>query len=78
MRSSLVNKNVTVDGRRTSIRLEPYMWEALEEVCRRRGLTLHEFCTEVDTRRSASSLTAAIRVAILAFFREGGRDHPRP
>jgi predicted DNA-binding ribbon-helix-helix protein len=47
MVSTLVNRNVTVAGHRTSMRLEPSMWEALEEICRREGRTVHQVCTEV-------------------------------
>ncbi|MCA8931848.1 MAG: ribbon-helix-helix domain-containing protein, partial [Rhodospirillaceae bacterium] len=31
MTSTLLSRNITVDGHRTSIRLEPEMWEALDE-----------------------------------------------
>lgn len=73
MSSTLKSRNVTIAGRRTSIRLEPYMWSALEEICACSGVTLHQFCTEVDQHRRQSSLTAAVRVAILAFYRQAAR-----
>lgn len=81
MPSTLVNRNVTVAGRRTSIRLEPLMWQALEEVARARNQTIHELCSEVDARRGDSSLTAAIRCALLAHYRDaaaaiGGLERP--
>ena len=68
--STLVSHNVTIDGRRTSIRLEPYMWAALKEICDAESLSIHEFCSRVDSCREQSALTAAIRVAITAYFRE--------
>ena len=40
--SALVMRNVRVRGRRTSIRLEPQIWDTLAEMCRR------EFCTPHD------------------------------
>lgn len=67
--STLVSRNITVDGRRTSIRLEPTMWEALQEISDREGISIHQFCTQVDQHRHESSLTAAIRVAILMYYR---------
>ncbi len=67
--STLVNRNVRVSGHRTSMRLEPVMWEALEEICRRESRTIHDICTLVDGRRRESSLTAAMRVFILGYFR---------
>ncbi len=71
MPSTLDSRNITIDGQRTSIRLEPYMWDALEEICAIEGLTIHEFCSRVERTRGASSRTAAIRVAILQYYREG-------
>jgi len=67
--STLVSGNVTVAGRRTSIRLEPQMWGALREICAREGKTVHMLVTEIDRGRAASSLTAAIRVYVMDYFR---------
>lgn len=65
----LVCRNVTVSGRRTSLRMEPELWDALEEVARREGLILNQLCTRVDRRRGTANLTASLRVAIVAYFR---------
>lgn len=65
----LVSRNVTVSGRRTSIRLEPEMWDGLTEICRREDITPHQLATLVDRCRNRSSLTAKLRVFILAYFR---------
>ncbi len=45
------------------------MWDALDEICHREGMTLSQLCQRIDERRRASSLTAAIRVFILTYFR---------
>ncbi|TQV73377.1 ribbon-helix-helix domain-containing protein [Denitrobaculum tricleocarpae] len=66
--SSLVSRNILVSGRRTSLRLEPVMWDALGEVCRRESKNANELCTMINARRNESSLTAAVRVFILAYF----------
>ncbi len=68
--SSLVARNVMVGERRTSVRLEPAMWDALREIGEREGKTLNELVTEIDRHRRASSLTAAIRVFALIWFRD--------
>lgn len=66
----LVSRNVTVDGRRTSIRLEPYMWDALSHIQEREAVSVHRLCTWIDARKpSHGSLTAAIRVFLLAYYR---------
>lgn len=67
--STLVIRNIVVAGRRTSVRLEPAMWEALREIARRRRLSLHALVTEIARHRRASSLTAAIRVYIVDYYR---------
>src|SRR5690348_18493034 len=68
-KSSLVIRNVIVGGRRTSVRLEPTMWDALTEIARHQRRTLREIVTEIERDRTASSLTAAIRVYIVQFYR---------
>src|SRR5947209_18896576 len=65
--SSLVIRNIVVAGHRTSVRLEPTMWEALREIARQRETNLNELVTEIDRHRDASSLTAAIRAFIVRF-----------
>ncbi len=68
--SSLVSKNITVLRRRTSIRLEPEMWVALNDIADREKCSVHDICTIVYIRKDAStSLTAAIRVFIMLYYR---------
>jgi len=70
----MIARNVTVAGRRTSVRLEPEMWEALQEITQRQGVTLHQLCTEISRARGLSSLTAAIRAYALAYFRSAATE----
>lgn len=73
--STLVIRNVTVLDQRTSIRMEPEMWDALLDVCRREGRTTHEICSEVARAKpNPASLTAAIRVFLLAYYRAAATD----
>ena len=67
--STLLNRNVWVGRRRTSLRLEADMWQALEEVAGDSGLTIHELCTKIDGVRRESSLTAAVRVFLLRYYK---------
>jgi len=68
--STLVSRNVTIAGHRTSVRLEPEMWSGLSEICRRERAKLHEICTSIAMRKHEdTSLTAAIRVFVMAYFR---------
>lgn len=72
--STLRSGNVTVAGRRTSIRLEPAMWQALREISVREGKTMHALVTEIEQSRAQSSLTAAIRVFLLDYFRAAATE----
>ena len=72
--STLINRNVTVAGHRTTMRLEPAMWDALQQVCAREGKALNDLVTEIDGQRLESSLTAAIRVYLLSYFRAAATD----
>src|SRR5271155_369265 len=67
--SSLVIHNIVVGGHRTSVRLEPVMWDALQDIAQRLRVTRHDLVTGIDRERTASSLTAAIRVYIVDFYR---------
>ena len=67
--SSLAIHNVVVAGHRTSVRLEPVMWEALHDIARQQRVTVHDLVTVIDRQRSESSLTAAIRVYIVNYYR---------
>jgi len=67
--SSLMIHNIVVAGHRTSVRLEPVMWDALHDIARRRRATMHDLVTDIDRERTASTLTAAIRVYTVDFYR---------
>lgn len=69
MAETRICRNVKVSGRRTSLSLEPYFWQSLEEVCRREGLTINTLCTLIDKRRGNATLTAVLRVFLLRYFR---------
>jgi predicted DNA-binding ribbon-helix-helix protein len=67
--STLVLGNVVVAGHRTSVRLEPAIWEALQDILQREAKTLNQLVTEIDRARIASSLAAAIRVFVVRYYR---------
>lgn len=69
MEDFYITRNVTIGNKRTSLRLERPMWEALDEICMRDNLSIHELSSMVNDSRRGSSLTAAMRVFALAYFR---------
>lgn len=76
-------RNILLHGRqRTSIRLEPSMWDALEDIARRECINVNELCSRIDLRLQEQSrrkglspeesdvtLTSGVRVFISAYFR---------
>lgn len=74
IQNSLISKNVTVNGRRTSLRLERASWLALDDICRFESLSLHELCSLVELQRQGSSRTSAVRAFIVSYFRKAAID----
>ena len=73
--SVLISRNLLIGTKRTSARLEPDMWAALFEIARREGLSVHEVATMIDkTKPEFCSLTAALRVAVTAYFRAAATE----
>ncbi|MEQ8194545.1 MAG: ribbon-helix-helix domain-containing protein [Rhodospirillales bacterium] len=68
MISTLISRNVTIRGRRTSLRLEKQVWDALDEICGREQVNLHELCTYIESQRKKSSRTSAVRTFALIYF----------
>ncbi len=69
MPSRLVNRNVTASQGRTSMRLEPELWDALQEICERERLTLGEVVRRIEQRGHPGGRTSAVRVHVLDYFR---------
>jgi|SRR5579864_7803317 len=70
MQQHLQTRNLTVNGRRTSVRLEPVFWKGLHEIADRREITIHELATEILNKKPrSSSLTSAVRAYIVGFYR---------
>lgn len=75
-KKSLVTRNITVAGRRTSVRLEPDMWDALCEVSQRESHSIHELCTLIQNMKvEDSSLTTAIRTFLINYYRAAATNH---
>ncbi len=49
--------------------MEPLLWDSLREICEREDMTIHQLCSQIDQRRGAANLTAAIRIFIVSYYR---------
>ena len=61
--------NIVVNGHRTSIRLEPEMWSALSEIAAAERVRVNELVSRIASRTRSGSLTSAVRVFIMAYYR---------
>lgn len=69
-RTALLSRNISIKGKRTSIRLESQMWAAMKEIAEREHCTIHELCTLIASRRRPGlSLTASIRIFLMLYFK---------
>jgi predicted DNA-binding ribbon-helix-helix protein len=74
--SSLDTYNVKLHGRRTTLRLEPDLWDALQEISRDLGCRVDDLASEVELARGGGSLTSSLRSFIVRHYREKSREIP--
>ena len=67
--STLVNRNITASGKRTSMRLEPELWNGLQEICRRERVDLSTMVRRIHKESGGGGRTSAVRVYVLRYFR---------
>ncbi len=65
----LVCKNVIVNGRRTSMRLDRETWISLGDICNRERISIHDLCSKIDSAKGKSGLSSATRLFVLTYFR---------
>ena len=68
-RDHLLCKNVTINGHRTSLRLEQTFWDSFNEICQREELTVHQLFALIENHRQVSSRTSAVRTFIVNYLR---------
>jgi predicted DNA-binding ribbon-helix-helix protein len=72
--SRLVNRNVVAERGRTSMRLEPELWEALLEICGREGEDMSSLVRKVEQHGHAGGRTSAVRVFVMSYFRDAATE----
>lgn len=76
--SALLSKNVRIHDRRTSVRLEPEMWNALKEIAIAENRSIHDLCGAVhDLKEAGTSFTAALRVFLMEYYRSAAKSSPQ-
>lgn len=74
LQGALISKNVRIHDRRTSVRLEPEMWDALNEIAILEDCSIHDLCGAVhDLKDEGASFTAALRVFLMEYYRTAAK-----
>ena len=72
-------RNIYLGPRRTSLRLEAVMWEALADIAEDQDKTVDDVILELSRERPNDlNLSAEIRVLIVEFYRARFKGRPRP
>jgi predicted DNA-binding ribbon-helix-helix protein len=63
-------RSLTIAGHRTSIAIESAFWAGLEAMAEARGQSIAALIAEIDQQREAPNLSSAVRLAVLAWYRD--------
>ena len=70
MKSAIEKRSVVIEGHKTSVSLEDSFWTALKDVARQQKMPICELIAGINSQRSNGNLSSAIRLFVLAHFRE--------
>ena len=70
MKPPVVKQSVAIAGHRTSVSLEEAFWKSLEEIASSQGMTVSILLAAIDSERHQGTLSSAIRLFVINFYRE--------
>ena len=59
-------RSLIIDGRRTSVSIEPPAWLVIKRIARERSVAIKVLLAEIDRSRGTTSLSGAVRAFALA------------
>lgn len=69
MNAQMQTRNIVIARRRTTVRLETAVWNALDEICLKEDISRHELCTMIDEARGLANRAQAVCAAVINYFR---------
>ena len=69
--SAVRKRSIVIDGHKTSISLEDAFWSALRDIASTSRRTLSDIVTEIDAGHYNGNLSSAVRLHVLAYYRDG-------
>jgi predicted DNA-binding ribbon-helix-helix protein len=70
MKSLVIKRSIFIAGYKTSVSLEEPFWAALKEIAGQRDMPLGRLVASIDQDREHSNLSSAIRLFVLAYYRD--------
>jgi len=71
-----VKRSIVIKGHKTSVTLEDGFWSGLKEIAREKGYTLSGLVAQIDSERTGSNLSSAIRMYVLEYFKGFSEKSP--
>jgi predicted DNA-binding ribbon-helix-helix protein len=68
--AAIVKRSVLIAGHATSVSVEAAFWEGLKAMAASEGLSLNALVARIDGSRETPNLSSAIRLAVLAHYRD--------
>lgn len=68
--SHLTHKTVRLAGQRTSLRLEPEIWAALNDIASAEGVRVAEVISRLHHSGTTRRLASAVRCFVIAYYRQ--------
>jgi predicted DNA-binding ribbon-helix-helix protein len=69
MKSPVAKRSIVVGGHKTSVSLEEAFWSGIKEIADARRITMSNLVSEIDRKRDQGNLSSAIRLQVLAHYR---------
>lgn len=68
-KSPIIKRSIAVRRHRTSICLEEPFWNSFCKIAREKNISLSKLVEQIDSERTQTNLSSAVRLFVLAQFR---------
>ena len=76
LKSPVIKRSVTVNGRKTAVSIETAFWDELKSIAAERSTSLNKLIAEIDADRQRVHLSSALRLVVLATALHRGEGGP--
>ncbi|GEM_PF-1986089 len=69
MEGTISIRNISVSGKRTSLKLEKEIWVAIDDICSIERITIDDLMTQLDATQGMINRASKIRCFAVSYFR---------